>query len=208
VDETLHESLSAIILAGGRSARMGRPKAWLDFGGEPLLARLVARVRALVREVVVVAAVAQDLPVLDARVVRDRAPDLGPLPALLLGLETVTTPHAFALGCDTPLLRPAVLDLLAREHLRLGPAATIPVWDGRTQPLVGVYARTLAATLAAMVAAGERRLQTLAEIPGVRLVAAERLHAADPDGTSFRPMNTPAEYDAAHRLWEKERARA
>jgi molybdopterin-guanine dinucleotide biosynthesis protein A len=207
VDETLHENLSAIILAGGHSTRMGRPKAWLDFGGEPLLARLAARVRAQVREVVVVGAATQDLPAVDARVVRDRTPDLGPLPALLLGLETVTTPHAFALACDTPLLRPALLDLLAREHLRSGAIATLPVWDGRVQPLVAVYARTLAGTLATMVASGERRMQALAALPGVRLVASDRVHAADPDGASFRAMNTPAEYDAARRAWETESTR-
>jgi molybdopterin-guanine dinucleotide biosynthesis protein A len=208
MDETLHDSLSAIILAGGRSTRMGRPKAWLDFGGEPLLARLVARVRERVREVVVVAAAAQDLPAQGARVVRDRTPDLGPLPALLLGLETLTTPHAFALGCDTPLLRPAVLDLLAREHLRAGALATLPEWDGRLQPLVAVYDRTVAATLATLVADDERRMQAIAAIPGVQIIRATFLRTVDPDGASFRAMNTPAEYADAHRAWAKEQTHA
>src|SRR4051812_13866540 len=62
------DRLSAIILAGGRSRRMGRPKAWLPLGGVPLLTAVVARVRPLVADVIVVAARDQELPACDARV--------------------------------------------------------------------------------------------------------------------------------------------
>src|SRR5262245_34304649 len=93
---------SAIIIAGGRSRRMGRPKAWLPLGGVPMLTQVITRVRPLTREIIVVAAAEQELPPLEARVLYDPAPDLGPLPALALGLAAVTTPYAFAFGCDTP----------------------------------------------------------------------------------------------------------
>jgi molybdopterin-guanine dinucleotide biosynthesis protein A len=199
---------SAIILAGGRSRRMGRPKAWLAFGGAPLLVRVAAAVRPLVREIVVVAAAGQDLPALAARVVRDRVPELGPLPALALGLEAATWERAFVLGCDAALLRPAVLRLLAREHARHAGSATIPVWEGRRQPLVAVYERALAPLVAARAAAGERRLLAVADLPGVRLVPATLVREADPEGASFRAINTGEEYRAARRAWERRHRRA
>ena len=166
---------ACIVLAGGRSSRMGRPKATLDFGGVPLVAYVIARVRPLVSEVVVLAAAAQPLPRVDARVIRDQLFEEGPLPALALGLASITTPWAFAVGCDTPFVR--------------------------LQPLLALYHRDLAAPLQRLVASGERRLHAIATLPDVVVVPGARLTAADPDGLSFRSLNTPAEYaDALRRL--------
>ena len=194
--------LSAIIVAGGRSRRMGRPKPWLPLADVPLIAHVAARVRPLVHEVVVVAAAEQDLPSLAARIVRDREPGLGPLPALALGLETVTTPYAFALGCDTPFVVRSVLRLLIEEVA--GADAAIPVWQDRLQPLVALYHRRMASGIGVLAAAGERRLHSVASLPGVRLVPAERLRARDPGGASFRTLNTPEEYAAALDAWTRD----
>ncbi len=190
---------ACIVLAGGRSSRMGRPKAMLPFGDVPLVAYVIARVRPLVSEVIVVAAAAQTLPELDARVVHDRLFEEGPLPALALGLASITTPWAFAVGCDTPFVRHAVLRALAAE---VGSArAAIPSAEDRLQPLLALYHRDLAAPLERLVAAGERRLQAVAALPDVLVVPAARHAASDPDGLSFRSLNTRAEYaDALRRL--------
>jgi len=227
-DDTAAEAASprgdvaAVILAGGRSRRMGRPKPWLELGGVPLLVHVLRAVRPLVREIVVVAAAGQELPQLGdpgtpgvpaapavdraaaavpIRIARDRVPDLGPLPALALGLATVRAGHAFALACDAPFVRRAVLDLLVRESA--GADAAIPIWDERPQPLVAIYRCRLASELAALAKAGERRLQAITALPGVRLVPSERVRALDPEGLSFRTLNTPADYAAARRRWSR-----
>lgn len=191
-------SLAAIVLVGGGSTRMGRPKAWLDFDGMPVLARVVERVRPAVDEIVLVAAPGQALPPVgdDVTVVRDTHPGEGPLPALALGLRTIATPWALAVGCDGPLLRPAVVAHLAglRDDAW---DAIVPVWNDRPQPLVALYRRALRPTLDAMVVEGERRLQAIARLPRVRRVEADALRALDPEGESFRSLNTPDEYAAA-----------
>lgn len=190
---------ACIVLAGGRSRRMGREKASLPFAGTTLLAHVIARVRPLVGEVVVVGAAAQVVTIEGARVLRDPVPDEGPLPALALGLDAITMPWAFALGCDTPFVRRSVLRALATEVA--GARAAIPRWEGRLQPLVALYHRALAAPLAALVAAGERRLHVVATRADVRIVPAERLAAHDPEGLSFVSLNTPEAYaDALRRL--------
>src|SRR4051812_32003651 len=114
--------LAAVILAGGRSLRMGRSKATLSLGADVLLAHVVRAVRPLVDDVVIVAAPDQAMP-LDAdpmvRVVSDRVRDTGPLLAMARGLEAIRGDAAFALACDAPFVRAEVLRALAA---RLGPA--------------------------------------------------------------------------------------
>lgn len=200
----LAEKLAAVILAGGRSLRMGQSKATLLLGGEMLLARVVRTVRPLVAEIVIVAAADQTIPLAAdlasaVRVVHDRVTGAGPLPAVARGLDAVGTEAAFALACDAPFVRPDVLRYLAG---RLDPdaAGVVPEWDGRLQPLVAVYRPRLAAELEALAVRGEARLQAVAELPDVVVVPAPELRGLDPAGDSFRALNTPADLAAAERL--------
>ena len=179
---------------------MGRPKAWLPIEGVPLLVRVASRVAPLVGEIVIVGAADQELPDVAAAVdvgvtiIRDRAPDLGPLPALALGLVTIRAESAFALACDAPFISTRLLDLLAAE---IGDVdAVIPSWDARLQPLTALYRRRLAPTLQALIANGERRAHAIASVPGCRVLSAERVRDVDPTGASFRAVNTPEEYAA------------
>jgi molybdopterin-guanine dinucleotide biosynthesis protein A len=200
----LPDTCACIVLAGGRSTRMGRDKAALPVGGVSLLQRVIERVRPLVREVVIVAAGVQTLPPTSARVVRDPVPERGPLPALALGLGAITTPWAFALACDTPFVRRNVLRALAAEVA--GARAAIPLWNGRLQPLVALYHAALAPALTALVDGGESRLHAIATLPMVRIVPPARLEPYDPEGLSFRSLNTQAEYEAALQRWDTQPA--
>jgi molybdenum cofactor guanylyltransferase len=203
--------VAVVLLTGGRSSRMGTPKAWLDFDGRPLVVRMVESLCAWARDIVIVAAPEQALPALDATaapgarltILRDDRPGEGPLPALALGLAAVAAPWALALGCDTPLVRRELLVHLAGARADVD--AVVPCWDDRPQPLLALYRATLAPTLTAMVAGGERRLHAIASLPRVRLLPAAELRAIDPEGESFRPMNTPEEYAAALATWRVRR---
>jgi molybdenum cofactor guanylyltransferase len=186
---------------------MGRPKAWLDLGGRPLLAHVVERMQPWVQEMVLVAAPSQDLPALTAMtvpltVVHDDRPGEGPLPALACGLATITRAWALTLACDAPFVHPDVVDLLARERAE-EVEAVVPSWNGRVQPLVALYRRRLLPRLVDLVERGERRMHALAALPGVRLVSEDALRARDPDGASFRALNTPDEYAAAVAAYAK-----
>jgi len=199
---------SGIVIAGGRSRRMGRPKAALPLGGTSMLEYVGARLAPLVRELVIVAAADQQVPTMNlagARVLRDRVRDAGPLPALALGLRAIATPWAIVLACDTPFVRGAVLRCLLDER---GTAGAVPRWDGRLEPLVACYHRDLAPRIEALVARGERRMQAIAELAGVRVVETDRLTPLDPAGWSFRSLNTPEAYAEALRRFDEAAADA
>src|SRR5437016_10535210 len=103
--------VGGVILCGGESKRMGRPKAWLPFGGELMLPRVVRLLGEAVAPLVVVAAPGQDVPPLPAEVeiVRDPEQGRGPLQGLAAGLAALRgrAEAAYLSSCDVPFLRPA-----------------------------------------------------------------------------------------------------
>ncbi|MBW0102265.1 molybdenum cofactor guanylyltransferase [Pseudonocardia sp. KRD-291] len=210
---------AGVVVAGGRSSRMGSSKAWLDWHGETLLSRTVAVLgRALDGPVVVVRAAGQELPQLPAgtEIVDDPVPDRGPLPAIGVGLGHVAdrSAVAFVASVDLPLLHPAfvvrVLGALApADDPAPAPAhgavhdVALPVAHGHHQPLAAAYRTSLAAEIAELVAAGIGRPPSLFDRVRVlrldesALLTDPDLARADPDLASLTNVNTPDEYAAA-----------
>ena len=176
---------------------MGRPKAWLPFGDQTLLQRVVATVAQVVGDVVVVRHAGQDLPTLprDVLVVEDEHDDQGPLGGLIPGLRASDADAVYATGCDVPFLRPAFVELLF-ERVR-GHAVAVAETEGFTHPLAAVYRTSTWPVMAELLAAGRRRpLFLFDEVPTER-VAEDDLRRADPELLSLENLNTPDAYDAA-----------
>jgi molybdopterin-guanine dinucleotide biosynthesis protein A len=192
---------AGIILCGGQSRRMGRPKAWLPFGGELLLPRVVRLLGEAVHPIVVVAAPDQDLPPLPAAVavVRDAVKGRGPLQGLAAGLAVLRgrADAAYVSACDVPFLRPAfvrrLIDLLG-DH-----AACVPRVGGYHHPLAAVYRLEVADAVARLLAEDRLRASDLFETVPTRTVEAAELAEVDPDLQTLRNLNTPEEYEAAQR---------
>ncbi|BBG02155.1 MULTISPECIES: molybdenum cofactor guanylyltransferase [Pseudonocardia] len=199
---------AGIVLAGGRSSRMGVPKADLDWHGAALLTRTVAVLsRAVDGPLVVVRAAGQPLPELPGgtEVLDDPVPGLGPLPAIGIGLAAVAdrVSAGFVASTDLPLLHPAfaarILDLLGEHDVAL------PVAHGHHQPLAAAYRTGLAPVITELTAAGEGRPPSLFGRVDVRRIEEETLRSdpvlarLDPDLDSLLNVNTPQEYTAALR---------
>ena len=188
-----------IVLCGGRSERMGRPKVMLPFGPETMLQRVVRLVGALGGPVVVVAAVGQELPELGAeiRVVRDRRPDRGPLEGIRAGLEAVQgeVEAALVTGCDLPLVVPGFVRRMV--ELAAGFDVAVPHVGGHDEPLAAVYRTGVLAHVEALLAAGRLRPAFLFDQVRTRRVTANELTDVDPDLLSLANVNSPAEYAAA-----------
>jgi molybdopterin-guanine dinucleotide biosynthesis protein A len=172
---------------------MGRDKALLPWRGQPMVAHVVSILRPIVDEIVVVASDELVLPNVDARVVRDREPALGPLAGIREGLDQIGAEFAFVTGTDAPFLSPAFVERL----LSLGCAAA-PEIDGHVQTLAAVYPRSASERIGTMLAEGRARPLQLLEELGYRRLSADEL----PDPQSVRGFNTPTEYLAAVRELE------
>jgi molybdopterin-guanine dinucleotide biosynthesis protein A len=201
--------VAGVVLAGGRSVRMGTAKAGLEWHGSTLLRRAAGVVgRGVDGPVVVVRAPGQVLPALPAgvEVVEDAVAGRGPLQGILSGLGAVAGRAAVALVCavDLPLLHPAFLRRVARE-LRADAAldVALPVALGHAQPLAAAYRTALAPRIAELLDAGRLRPGALFDqarvltLDAAALLADPVLAAVDPLLDSLRNVNTPEEYREA-----------
>ena len=156
----------AVVLCGGESRRMGRPKGWLPFGPERLLQRVVRLVGTVARPVVVVAAPGQELPELPAEVaiVRDPVAGRGPLQGLATGFAAMPDPVEliYATATDVPFLEPRWITRLVEL---IGDAdLAIPDIDGHLHPLAALYRkRTILPLLESLLAQDRLRVSSLAE---------------------------------------------
>jgi molybdenum cofactor guanylyltransferase len=195
--------VTAIVLAGGRSMRMGTPKALLSFDEEPLIVHIVRRLEPLFGEIIVVAAPGQELPSMPVTLVRDDVAYQGPVGGICYGLRAASTDLAFVTSCDSPLLQPRLVSYLL--SVSAGWDATVTRWEGRLQPLVGCYRRTIVPLLAAQLETGELRLSAVLERVPTRTVEEDEIRAVDRDGASFVNLNTPEDYADALRRWRPAR---
>jgi molybdopterin-guanine dinucleotide biosynthesis protein A len=192
-------SYAGIVLCGGRSSRMGYPKALLPFGPELMLQRVVRIVSDVVRPIVVVAAPAEDLPPLPegTLAVHDRREGRGPLEGIAAGLAAlpVETSAAYVTSCDVPLLRPAFVRRMIELHA--GNEIAVPHCGGFFHPLAAVYAKTVLPQAERLLATDRSRVGLLFETINTRVVAEHELRDVDPDLASLQNLNEPADYQAA-----------
>jgi molybdenum cofactor guanylyltransferase len=198
---------AGIVLAGGRSSRMGTPKAALEWHGSTLLRRTAGILsRVADAPVVVVRAPGQPLPDLPqaVEVVDDPREGLGPVQGLAAGLAAVADRAEIAFVCSTdlPFLHPA----FARRVLRGaadGADVALPIARGHPQPLAAAYRTSLAPAAARLVR--EQRLRpaflfdecTVTRLDEAALREDPVLAALDPDLDSVVNVNEPADYQRA-----------
>lgn len=190
--------LAGIILCGGRSTRMGQPKAWLPLGNETMLPRIVRLVRPFVDPVIVVAAEGQSLPALpdEVTILRDSIPQRGPLQAIADGLAHLAgrVEAAFVSSCDAPLLVPELIPRLA--DLLGDRLICVPKVADRCHPLAAIYRIEVADQIAAMLAQDRLRVMDLFAVVATRIVTPAEIADVDPALQSFRNLNTPEDYSA------------
>jgi molybdopterin-guanine dinucleotide biosynthesis protein A len=198
---------AGIVLAGGRSSRMGTPKAALEWHGSTLLRRVVGIVgRSIDGPVVVVRASGQTLPALPdgIEVVEDAREGRGPLQGLAAGLAAVRdrADAAYASSTDVPLLHPRFIRRVL-AGLDDDVDVVLPEVGGFRHPLAAVYRTELADVVERLIAEDRMRPAFLFEECRVRrldadaLLADPALAALDPDLDSVLNLNEPSDYEAA-----------
>jgi molybdenum cofactor guanylyltransferase len=193
-------SFGAVVLCGGESRRMGRPKAWLPFGEELMLERVVRLAGTVAQPMIVVAAPGQELPPLaaDVAIVRDSVSGRGPLQGLAAGLAAFdnSVDLIYATATDVPFLEPRWMTRLV--ELAAGYDLVIPHVAGFYHPLAALYrpAAVLPA-IESLLVADRLRPVFLVEAVKTRVVDEGEMRAVDPALDTLRNLNYPEDYERA-----------
>lgn len=194
--------VAGIVLAGGRSRRMGRNKALLPLPDDSSLTfveRLASLLAEICSEILLVARdEANGKEYLSVsrkqnwRLVYDQIPDQGPLMGLYSGLLASTFSHALVLAVDLPFVQPALLSWLSAFPLT--DKVLLPRVQGIPQVLLARYPRAILPTIEACLRAGRKDPRALLEKVVVRFLEEEQLRAIDPGLRSFVNINTPEDF--------------
>jgi molybdopterin-guanine dinucleotide biosynthesis protein A len=192
--------VTGVILAGGKSRRMGEDKRYLVVGEQTLLERGLGVIRSIFQEVLIV--IAQDSPPLDvdAKVVRDLLPDCGSLGGLYTGLMQATTPWIFVVACDMPFLDQAVIGQFTSR--RATADIVMAKLDGRLHPMHALYGKRCLPALEQMIQARQLKIQEIVSQSSLRVqyVTEAELLTIDPSWRSFQNVNSPSDLEAARSL--------
>jgi len=186
-------NLSAVLLAGGESRRMGEDKAALLFHGTPLWQIQLNCLRKLQpAELLLSARIDPHWRPRDIRFVADAAPSRGPLSGLAAALEQTRTSHLLALAIDMPFMTHTYLRALCR---RIAPGCgVLPMIGDRAEPLAAIYPAQADVDLARVLQGNDFSLQKLTS----RLVAAGKLRVVAVPVTEqnlFRNLNRAADLE-------------
>jgi molybdopterin-guanine dinucleotide biosynthesis protein A len=187
--------VSAVVLAGGQSSRLGTDKAFLLADGQPLVARTLHKLSALSDDLIVVTNEPEryQLLALAARLVPDERPGVGALMGIYSGLREARYSHSLVVACDMPFLS---LELL-RYMLPLAHAhdIVIPRLGGLLEPLHAVYSKACLPYMAALLERGQRRIVAFFGEVRVRHVEEDEVNRFDPRHTSFVNVNTLEDWE-------------
>lgn len=189
------EAVTAFVLAGGKSSRMGSDKALLELRGRPLL-RHAMDLANFVTENVKIAGDPTKYAAF-GMVVSDLYLDRGPLGGIHAALAGTSTDLNLILATDLPFVEPQFLRHLIAIAAESTALVTVPQVGQYFEPLCAVYRRQFAEIAAAALANGKNKVDALFTEPATRIVCEEEIIRAGFSSVMFRNLNTPQEWQRA-----------
>jgi len=188
-------SRAAFVLAGGKSSRMGTNKAFLEFGGETLLARALSTLKSVCDNVVIVADPATFAA--SGPVIADLFPGCGPLGGIHAALQHSSAELNLMLAVDMPFVSPELLRFLLVIAENSDAVVTLPRTDKGFQPLCAVYRRKFLETAETNLQAGKYKIDIAFSSIPLRIIEEPELSTAGFSEKNFFNINTPEDRSAA-----------
>jgi molybdopterin-guanine dinucleotide biosynthesis protein A len=192
----VRHDISAFILAGGRSTRMGQDKAFLQLNGGTLLERAIETARAVAPVVRIVGQKEKFAKYGD--VVEDTFEQRGPLGGIHAALRGSSSELNLILAVDTPFVQPSALEFLIDVAANSTKMVTVPRVNGFFQTLCAVYRRAFADLAEKSLNVGRNKIDPLFTPEVARIVTESEMQALAIDPAMFDNLNTPEEFEKAH----------
>jgi molybdopterin-guanine dinucleotide biosynthesis protein A len=191
------QDVTAFILAGGKSTRMGSDKALVEFDGETLLSRALLKARTVASRACIVGA--RERFELFGPVIEDVYPERGPLGGIHAALQASNTELNLMLAVDMPFLPEAALKYIVVQAWGCDAVVTVPRVAGFYQTLCAVYRLEFAEIAEEALRAGHNKIEPLYARTSVRVIGEAELAEVDIFPAMFDNLNTPEELERAVR---------
>jgi molybdopterin-guanine dinucleotide biosynthesis protein A len=197
--------MTSIILAGGKSSRLGRNKAFQVINGKSLIQRVIDRLAMLSTEIIIVTAhgeAIQCYSTVEIKTVADIYPEKGPLVGIFSGLLSSSGSRAIAVGCDTPFLSVSLLKYMAQICSVYD--VVVPRIRNKLEPLCAVYSKNCSSPIQKLLEENELRIDKLFGMVKVKYVEEDEINRFDPEHLSLFNINDQTDLDRAIKLAAEE----
>lgn len=196
IETTTRESLplpvTCLILCGGRSKRMGRPKAFLPFGGTTMVEHLLATTRDIFNEVYLVTNDPDSFEHITDDIVKDILPYRGPLGGILSGLLVSSNPYSFVIACDMPLVNLKLIRQMAAQ--RHDTDVLVLSHKEGIEPLLGIYSKNCIKPLEESLFAGQLKVHDFLSGLKAKIFEYKDDFGSGAELPPFFNINTPQDY--------------
>lgn len=190
---------SSVVLAGGKSRRMGTDKAFLEVGGATIVQRVLAALETLSDDTIIVTNSPEEYAGLPARLVGDFYPNKGALGGIHAGLLAARYDYIVAVACDMPFLNPRLLRHLA-DLVENYDVVVPDLGGGHLETTHAVYSKGCLEPIERLILEDRLRIVELFPFVRVRYVGLEEVQEIDPRLLSFVNVNTPADWQAVRQM--------
>ena len=203
--------VTGVILAGGKSLRMGQNKALLQLGDETLIGYVIRRMQSITDELLLITNSSDEYAHLGIAMHRDIIPNAGALGGIHAGLTFASHETVICVGCDNPFLKPNLLTYLVSvlgEHDAVMPFTykETPPYHEDTQitlqTLCAAYSKRGLPIIEQMLNESDLRVHALQERANVLTLAPEIWKTFDSEGHSFFNVNTPEDFEKAQVIYD------
>jgi molybdopterin-guanine dinucleotide biosynthesis protein A len=198
--------MTSIILAGGKSSRLGRNKALQVIDGRSLIQWMVDSLSIFSTEIIIVTALGEAIPcysTIEIKTVADIYPEKGPLVGIYSGLISSSSSRAVAVGCDTPFLSVSLLEHMTQICSMYD--VVVPRIEDKLEPLCAVYSKNCSNPIQRLLEQDELRIDKLFGMVDVKYVEEDEVNRFDPEHLSFFNINNQADLDRARKLATRKR---
>ncbi|MGE5894344.1 MAG: molybdenum cofactor guanylyltransferase [bacterium] len=186
--------MTGVILAGGENRRFPYSKSFIIADGTPIIERTLRVLGRVVPHLIISTNDPAPFFKYRAHLVGDVLPERGPLTGIVSAMIASPSEWFLVTACDMPCILPELVDfLLTRER---NADALVPVYEGKPQPLLGLYHRRLIQPFYAKMTKGYKKMSLVLDEINAQLIDERQIREIDPQGKSFVNINTPDELDA------------
>ncbi|AHB12915.1 NTP transferase domain-containing protein [Dehalococcoides mccartyi] len=194
--------ISCIILAGGKSTRLGSNKVTATLNSQTLLERAVSNLSGYGREILVVTAYGQAdekiKPPPGVRIIQDILPGKGPLAGIYSGLTASKSPFNMVIACDMPFINRPLLEYMKDQIT--GFEAVVPRLGQKPEPLHAIYSKSAGEKALRLIKEGKSAVSDLLACLKTRYIEEDEINGFDPEHRSFFNINRPEDLEKARNI--------